>query len=121
MSNIPIMRFPVVALLIALATMLVVVGCGGTGEPAAEPVATEAVAATSPPAVAATAPAAGGESAPTRPSFVGSAPVTDVTPTADTGAATGELKTKDLIFLFSQQTRQGIMDCDVTGSATRAC
>ena len=118
MSKIPIMRFPFVALLISLATMLVVVGCGGTGEPAAAPVATEAVAATSPPAAVATAPAAGGESAPTRPSFVGSAPVTNVTPTADTGAATGELKTKDLIFLFSQQTRQGIMDCDVTGSAT---
>ena len=52
MSKIPIMRFPFVALLISLATMLVVVGCGGTGEPAAEPVATAAVAATSPPAAA---------------------------------------------------------------------
>ena len=60
MSKIPIMRFPFVALLISLATMLVVVGCGGTGEPAAEPVATAAVAATSPPAVVATAPPAGG-------------------------------------------------------------
>ena len=50
MSKIPIMRFPFVALLISLATMLVVVGCGGTGEPAAAPVATAAVAATSPPA-----------------------------------------------------------------------
>ncbi len=132
MVNRRLLRFPTLALIAAVAAATVIIGCGGAQEapaPAAAPAATEApAAAAQQPAAATEAPAAApaaatqapppATSAPTRPSFVGSTPVADATPTPEAEARTGELKTKDLVFLFSQQTRQGIMDCDVTGSAT---
>jgi peptide/nickel transport system substrate-binding protein len=122
MSRLAPLRIPLVALAAALLALVLVVACGGTEQPAAQTQATAMPAATDAPAAPAAAAAtevpSGGESAPTRPSFVASTPVTDATPTPEAVAREGELKTNDLIFLFSQQTRQGIMDCDVTGSAT---
>ena len=122
-------RTPTIGLLLLIMAMAIVVACGGAEETPADTAAgsaatagaTTADATTAPSApsgAVATQPAAGGESAPTRPSFVASAPATTVAPTTPAVASVGELKTKDLVFLFSQQTRQGIMDCDVTGSAT---
>ena len=112
----------------ALATLMFIIACGGAEEaPAIQAVpATQAADASAAQVSPTEAPAAAtnsqpqppATSAPTRPSFVGSTPVAEVTKAPETGASTGELKTKNLIFLFSQQTRQGIMDCDVTGSAT---
>ncbi len=109
---------------VALVAALVAVACGGAGEAPAPADTTAATAAAPQPTAATDAPAAATQapppatSAPTRPSFVGSTPVSEATPTPEAEARTGELRTKDLVFLFSQQTRQGIMDCDVTGSAT---
>ena len=125
-------RLPIIMAAMALVAALFAVACGGAQEapaPAAAPAATQApAAAAQQPAAAPTeapaaAPAAATQappatSAPTRPSFVASTPVAEATPTPEADARTGELKTRDLVFLFSQQTRQGIMDCDVTGSAT---
>ncbi len=125
-------RLPMIVAAMALVAALFAVACGGAQEapaPAAAPAATQApAAAAQQPAAAPTeapaaAPAAATQappatSAPTRPSFVASTPVAEATPTPEADARTGELKTRDLVFLFSQQTRQGIMDCDVTGSAT---
>ena len=131
-------RLPTLAVAaVALAAALLVAACGGAAEettpgdsggPTAAattaPAATTAASATAMPAAAtpATGASSGGAqpaatSAPTRPSFVASTPVPQATPT-EAPPAVGALKTQDLIFLFSQQTRQGIMDCDVTGSAT---
>ena len=121
---------------VALAAALLVAACGGAAEetaPAAtapttaaaapapagqqQPTAMAATAAPSGPAATATSAPPPATSAPTRPSFVASTPVPQAAPT-EPPAAAGALQTQDLIFLFSQQTRQGIMDCDVTGSAT---
>ena len=131
-----VFRWPIIFTAMVLLTGLFVVGCGGAAEeaapsqPASAPAAAQQAAPTEAPApqqqqqqqqqAAATATVAPppATSAPTRPSFVGTTPVAQAQPTAEVAASTGELKTKDLIFLFSQQTRQGIMDCDVTGSAT---
>ncbi len=124
-------RLSTIVTALALVAALFAVACGGAEE-ASAPAATEApaaaaqqpAAATEAPAAAPAAPAAATQapppatSAPTRPSFVASTPVAEATPTPEAEARAGELKTKDLVFLFSQQTRQGIMDCDVTGSAT---
>ena len=122
-------RLPIVLTAIALLAALFAVACGGAEEspaPAAAPAATTAPAAAAQPAAPTDAPAAATQapasppatSAPTRPSFVASTPVAEATPAPAAEARTGDLKTRDLVFLFSQQTRQGIMDCDVTGSAT---
>ena len=128
MVNRRFLRFPTAAL-IAAGVAAVIIACGGAEEapaPASAPAqATQAPAAEQPAAPTA-APAAAAPAqaqpapttAPTRPSFVASTPVAEATPVPETTAKEGELKTKDLVFLFSQQTRQGIMDCDVTGSAT---
>lgn len=127
-----IFRWPIIFTAMALLTALFIVGCGGAAEeaapsqPASAPAAAQQEAPTEAPApqqqeqpaAAATAAPPPATSAPTRPSFVGTTPVAQPEPTAETTASAGELKTKDLVFLFSQQTRQGIMDCDVTGSAT---
>ena len=121
---------------VALVAALLVGACGGAAEetaPAAsapttaaaapapagqqQPTAMAATAAPSGPAATATSAPPPATSAPTRPSFVASTPVPQAAPT-EPPAAAGALQTQDLIFLFSQQTRQGIMDCDVTGSAT---
>ena len=125
-------RLAMIVTALALVAAPAAVACGGAEEapaPAAAPATTAAPAAAAQQPAAATeappaAPAAATQapppatSAPTRPSFVASTPVAEATPTPEAEARTGELKTNDLIFLFSQQTRQGIMDCDVTGSAT---
>ena len=129
-----VFRWPIIFTAMALVTALFVVGCGGAAEeaapsqPASAPAAAQQAAPTEAPApqqqqqqqAAATATVAPppATSAPTRPSFVGTTPVAQPQPTAAASASEGELQTQDLIFLFSQQTRQGIMDCDVTGSAT---
>ena len=120
-------RLSTIVTAMALVAALFAVACGGAEE-ATAPAATEAPAAAAQEPAATEAPAAApaaatqapppATSAPTRPSFVASAPVAEATPTPEAEARAGELKTKDLVFLFSQQTRQGIMDCDVTGSAT---
>ena len=109
-------------LLLPLA-LLTLWACGEAAAPAEETVApvsaTQVVAnaaATVPAEPTRAHPAA--TSGPTQRPFVVSTPVAEAAPTPEAEARTGELKTRDLIFLFSQQTRQGIMDCDVTGSAT---
>ncbi len=122
------LRWPIILMAMVLLATLALVGCGGAAEesapaadqgsaPAAETQATGATA-TAPEQAAPTEAPPPATSAPTRPSFVGTTPVAQPEPTVQTAASSGELKTKDLVFLFSQQTRQGIMDCDVTGSAT---
>ena len=130
-----VFRWPIIFTAMALVTALFLVGCGGAAEeaapvqqPASAPAAAQQQAPTEAPAAApqqqqpaaatATVAPPPATSAPTRPSFVGTTPVAQPQPTVEAAAGDGELKTKDLIFLFSQQTRQGIMDCDVTGSAT---
>ena len=129
-----VFRWPMIFTAMALLTAMFIAGCGGAEEPApaqpaSQPAAqqeapTAAAAAPqqpqqqAPAAATATAPPPPATSAPTRPSFVGTTPVAQPQPTAAAAASGGELKTNDLVFLFSQQTRQGIMDCDVTGSAT---
>ena len=124
----PVLRWAMIFTAMALVTTLFVVGCGGaeesvpaqpTSAPAVQAAPTEAAAPEQQQVAAtATSPAPAATSAPTRPSFVGTTPIAQPQPTTDASAQVGELKTNDLVFLFSQQTRQGIMDCDVTGSAT---
>ena len=124
-------RIPTILTAMALVITLFIAACSGAEEatgPTAAP-ATEAAPAaaqqaapkqgtsTEAPAPAQAQPAAASTGLAQRP-FVISTPVAEPAQTAGAAARAGELKTKDLIFLFSQQTRQGIMDCDVTGSAT---
>lgn len=133
MRRISPFRWPIMITAALLVAMLSLVACGGAEESAPAVESTTAPAAAAPEATQAPATGSSGQqeasptatsaqpgatSAPTRPSFVGTTPVAQPQPTEASAATDGELKTKDLIFLFSQQTRQGIMDCDVTGSAT---
>ena len=120
-------RTPTILTAVALVMALFIVACVGAEESAGQSAASATEAAPADPQQAAPtdAPAAmparaqrEATSGPTQRPFVVATPVAEAAPTPEAEARTGELKSRNLIFLFSQQTRQGIMDCDVTGSAT---
>ena len=126
-----VFRWSMVFTAMVLVTSLIIVGCGGPSEepapiqPGGEPAPTQPGGEPDPTQQAAPTEARTQEqqsvpvtSAPTRPSFVGTTPVAQPQPTEIATDQVGDLQTRELVFLFSQQTRQGIMDCDVTGSAT---
>ena len=115
-----LLRFPVVAFVIALGATIAIVGCGGAAEESAapEPAAQEqqAAATTAPPEARATATPvpAGATLAPTptqRASVLQATPRPTLAPQTE-----GELATNRLIAVLDPPSLESMLDCEVTGS-----
>ena len=112
------LRFPMIALLVALATTVIIVGCGGADEPAA-PAAPQLAAATDTPAPvrATNTPAPQGSQLQPTPTQRASV-IQQATPrpTLAPSEQEGVLVTDLLIAVLDPPSLESMLDCEVTGS-----
>ena len=107
------LRFPAVALLLAVATTVVVVACGETAAPTAPPAATQAPAAAQQARATDTPVPADAQPTPTqRVSVLQATPQATLPPSEQEG----ELVTNRLILVADPPSLESMLDCEVTGS-----